>query len=1110
MGNLEKYYNKIRESYYSNFDSFQEFRKYIYEVEGMSKRIRVFFEELCEEEFFDINNDYPEYLVSLILDDYCLYFYEEIQVSFKDYYEDHKSIVEAYSIIHFYYYFLRSEDKLKKQNDLISFYVALSESSYRNQFFNFLNELDYSSSDTKQKTDDYFIALSEIVTQIDNAINDKNYILVSQLIFKNHWWATYSTDYINLYNKYIELYFDNHLVSFIKHSDDLVKLNLAQEEAKQIEALINGTYQNETFPIIQNVFQLFAIKVLELEKKISDEVFQNLISIFKEQNTKISITHPASAYCDELEQVLLNDNPDVLPQYFSHLRIGTFNNNSDLVNITLPIFERKSLAWNLKKIDSQNVYNAIQNIVIRMAMALPVGHLKVRIVDEDMGSNFQMLLGLPEAIKGNAIYYDSTQVSTLFDNIKKRDSKIVFDKLKNQYNNLIEYNIQNEFNYEPLELIVINGFPSSFNEQFLKYILNQIQKGCRTGCYYLIAYNDDNLSKEGDHSNYHSIIGASTQMSDNLNTIFPSPSINKDLELKYTPEYEFLDLSGNIVNVFAEKYGKSSASEINKEQINETKTYSSNSSIGIVIPIGKNSKGKSLELDFSENSSAYHGIICGTTGSGKTVMLHQIITSGASIYGPDELQFVLLDYKLGTEFSAYRNLPHARVVAIDADIEFGYETLKFLTEMMSERSELFKKYKVANLEDYRTKSAMKCPRILVIIDEFQVLLEGANVERTIADDIRKLIDSIVRLGRSFGIHLLLSTQTPSGVKWSGSTMENIALRIGLRMSNESESYLFKHKTPISSKFTQKYGKAVYNDKGGVESEDMPSVVFDTNYVDAEKVPALVEIIRIDSEKNKTIPEKRTIYENNISVNYNGKNIADVTWSLENKDISYRIGTSANIQMSDVNVEMTANKLEHGIILGSSSDNILDIQTLAILSFIENSQNTSKIIVYSDSQEQENDIKSRLSLIKDLNINYIQSKTAFLDFLIQSDAEISSYNSTNVLDRKLFVVQGISNLNGIVNPSDFDGSRLVKGKMNNILANGHKINLSILISSSEKSEFSKVFGFSFDDFDFAISVPGIKNMYKRDLKETYELQTNMGVLFERATNKETKFNRVSFT
>ena len=62
-------------------------------------------------------------------------------------------------------------------------------------------------------------------------------------------------------------------------------------------------------------------------------------------------------------------------------------------------------------------------------------------------------------------------------------------------------------------------------------------------------------------------------------------------------------------------------------------------------------------------------------------------------------------------------------------------------------------------------------------------------------------------------------------------MENIAIRIGLRMSNDAENYLFKHNKPIASEFVERFGKAVYNDKSGVQSE---SIVFNVDELDEDK------------------------------------------------------------------------------------------------------------------------------------------------------------------------------------------------------------------------------------------------------------------------------------
>ena len=135
-----------------------------------------------------------------------------------------------------------------------------------------------------------------------------------------------------------------------------------------------------------------------------------------------------------------------------------------------------------------------------------------------------------------------------------------------------------------------------------------------------------------------------------------------------------------------------------------------NPSEGIKVKIGATDKRKPVYLDISNDSGAYHGLICGTTGSGKSVLLHQIITAGVKQYTPNELQFVLLDYKEGTGFKVYKDLPHARIIAIDADIDFGYESFKFLTNEMKERAKLFKKYDTKDIKTIQRKNKERLPK----------------------------------------------------------------------------------------------------------------------------------------------------------------------------------------------------------------------------------------------------------------------------------------------------------------------------------------------------------------------------------------------------------------
>ena len=107
-------------------------------------------------------------------------------------------------------------------------------------------------------------------------------------------------------------------------------------------------------------------------------------------------------------------------------------------------------------------------------------------------------------------------------------------------------------------------------------------------------------------------------------------------------------------------------------------------------------------LDLGKGTSQ-HVLIAGKTGSGKSTLLHALITHLALLYSPDEVELYLIDFKKGVEFKTYAShrLPHARVVAIESEREFGLSVLQRLDAELSERGELFRNAGVNDLASYR-------------------------------------------------------------------------------------------------------------------------------------------------------------------------------------------------------------------------------------------------------------------------------------------------------------------------------------------------------------------------------------------------------------------------
>jgi DNA segregation ATPase FtsK/SpoIIIE, S-DNA-T family len=185
-----------------------------------------------------------------------------------------------------------------------------------------------------------------------------------------------------------------------------------------------------------------------------------------------------------------------------------------------------------------------------------------------------------------------------------------------------------------------------------------------------------------------------------------------------------------------------------------------------------------------------HGLVAGTTGSGKSELLQTIVASLAVANRPDEMNFVLVDYKGGAAFKDCVNLPHTVGMVTDLDTHQVERALESLGAELRTREHALAAVGAKDLEDYQDLQAKRAasgaderipsmPRLLIVIDEF------ASLARELPDFVKGLVN-IAQRGRSLGIHLILATQRPGGVV-SPEIRANTNLRIALRVTDQSES-----------------------------------------------------------------------------------------------------------------------------------------------------------------------------------------------------------------------------------------------------------------------------------------------------------------------------------
>ena len=220
------------------------------------------------------------------------------------------------------------------------------------------------------------------------------------------------------------------------------------------------------------------------------------------------------------------------------------------------------------------------------------------------------------------------------------------------------------------------------------------------------------------------------------------------------------------------------------------------------------------------NSGDYiHAFILGQSGSGKSVLLNNIISSAILKYSPEDLMLYLLDFK-GVEFNRYRGIKHTKAVLVDnSDPQMTLEVLRELREENKQRVRLWQKEGVSNIDGYNRKHPdQRLPQVLFVADECQVMFKvhTSGTERLIQQEIQEILNIIATQGRSQGIHMLLATQQLDETDISGQILKNLT-ECFLLMSAPTDS---DRLVPDSSNMTSKQmtGLACYYHKQELQSQ----------------------------------------------------------------------------------------------------------------------------------------------------------------------------------------------------------------------------------------------------------------------------------------------------
>ncbi|MEZ6123887.1 MAG: FtsK/SpoIIIE domain-containing protein [Planctomycetaceae bacterium] len=455
--------------------------------------------------------------------------------------------------------------------------------------------------------------------------------------------------------------------------------------------------------------------------------------------------------------------------------------------------------------------------LLKLLTVIPAGRVRLTLIDPiGLGQSFSAMMHLAdfdELLIHSRIWTDSSQIRQQLQKVTEHMENIFQTYLRSQFETIEEYNASAGEVAEPYHFVVIAGFPSAFTEESGRHLSSILTSGPRCGVHALIAWNPAQgvpQSFDADELRHHCI-----RFQVRNNQLLPMASLPSAVVFEAYPEPPATDYVRTVRQV-GEQSKDARRVEVSFTRIapRHDEIWTHSSADGIDLPIGRAGAAR-LQFMRLGRGTSQHVLIAGKTGSGKSTFLHILITNLALHYGPDEIQFYLIDFKKGVEFRTYaaHRLPHARVVAIESDREFGLSVLERLDEILQERGELFRDRGVQDVPGFREQFPNEpMPRLLLLVDEFQ---EFFVAEDRVSARASLLLDRLVRQGRAFGIHILLGSQTLGGAySLARSTMGQIAVRIALQCS-ESDAHLILSEDNVAARMLTRPGEAIYNDANGL-------------------------------------------------------------------------------------------------------------------------------------------------------------------------------------------------------------------------------------------------------------------------------------------------------
>ncbi|MGL2715243.1 FtsK/SpoIIIE domain-containing protein [Helicobacter pylori] len=562
----------------------------------------------------------------------------------------------------------------------------------------------------------------------------------------------------------------------------------------------------------------------------------------------------------------------------------------------------------------------LREMLMRLLSSAPLVQLEIVLVDAlSLGGIFNLARRLLD--KNNDFIYQQRILT---------ESKEIEEALKHLYEylkvNLQEklagfrdfaYYNEKEKDRLPLKALFLSGV-DALSQNALYYLEKIMRFGSKNGVLSFVNLESEKNNKSAEDLKKHAEFFRDTTSFERFKYL--NVEVINDQGIQSQHMQDFAD---KIKAYYKQK--KEVKREL-KDLQKDKEFWTESSQFKVSVPVGWDINHK--EVCFEIGNEQNHTLICDHSGSGKSNFLHVLIQNLAFYYAPNEIQLFLLDYKEGVEFNAYTDpiLEHARLVSVASSVSYGITFLKWLCDGIQKRADRFKQFKVKDLSDYRKHEKM--PRLIVVIDEFQVLFSDKSTQ--VKGSVERSLNTLLKKGRSYGVHLVLATQTMCGTDINPSFKAQIANRIALPMDADDSTKILDD--DVACELVRPEG--IFNNNGGHQKYHTKMSI--------PKAPddfkSFLTKIHAEFNQRNLTPIDRKIY--------NGETALKMPNTLKANEMRLHLGKKVDYEQKDLMVEFESNESYLLVV----SQNLQDRIALMKL-FAQNFKTANKELLFYNAEKR---------------------------------------------------------------------------------------------------------------------------------------------------------------